>query len=442
MTGDRVKYYLAGIAGVALWSGHAVGEPLEVEPEDGVICTSIASPWHSSSNDDRSIEQVPVPQSYRARFEAVGTCSRMQLVEEDLIDWHLRFGSERSVVPALEYLAQDYLRNQPSPENYLGLLRRAARQVERQNRPIRLLEAFVETRENYVFLATQYQRAAEEFKSRTLLETADRYLGAAVDGAKLFADLESDPRELDNELDLFKTDDLELRSAVLHAQVAPSPETIARAEAVLQLKGKPYYGWLAERFEQGGDFCDLRRVDFSEELEAAKIACDEDYKLQERTVSFFVSRSMLDMADGEERWDPYGGSFESAVRLLEAERYHDSTRCCWLNSEEDLLRLHLAAADAFRRAAGQPHSGGSGSNLFRQALRQLQTAESFARPDEAPARFRRIAESWLNVFGQLEEATEREERGSVRSGEPKLARHAAYLTHTLANLDAIARGAD
>ena len=91
---------------VAIWGGSAAAQPLEAEPDE-VICVSIAARCYGGGDDVRAIEQVPVPQSFRRPFEAVGTCARMQLIEADLITWHLRFGSEHSVVPALDYLARD-----------------------------------------------------------------------------------------------------------------------------------------------------------------------------------------------------------------------------------------------------------------------------------------------------------------------------------------------
>ena len=432
-----------GAALAAVFTAPAVAQSAADELADGVICTSVASPWHGNGDDVRDIERTPIPQSFRERFEAIGTCKRFQLVEDDLIDWHMRFGSEHSVTLALKYLEHDYIRDDPPPERYLDDLRRAGRRVRSENRPIQMLEGFIETREDYVFLATQYLRAAEEFRSPSLLESAERYLAPAIAGGEFLGSLETDPREREHDLDLdtFKTDDLELRSAVLQVQLGASPSAVADAEVTFQSKDRPYYPMLAGVFKHAGDICDFAHGSSDEVEMAAELACDDnDAALQEQTVSLLVTRALLDLAEKTKDLPYRSDEFTSAVRLLEAERFHERSRCCWLSSEEDLLRLHLAAAEAFRGLANLPRRRGSGYGPFFEALEELEAAESLAQPFEAPGRFRRIAESWLAVFEQLEVTMERDERGSVRLEYPVYARRAAYLTHTLANLDTIAQG--
>jgi hypothetical protein len=143
---------------------------------------------------------------------------------------------------------------------------------------------------------------------------------------------------------------------------------------------------------------------------------------------------MLDLVIGA----PANGSDEIALRLLEQERTSGGGRCCGFGNSSDLLRLHLMLFDRHRRAFGEP-VGTSKSDQYedwQQALDQLGRAERMVPPFEAPARFRRIAEEWLMMWGksgELEESAPRELPTSLH-------RHAAYLRRLLPHLDEIAAG--
>jgi hypothetical protein len=98
------------------------GEPAADEDE-GIVCLALAHVWGGSIEDVGRIDAVPVPASFRRQFEA-GGCTRFQLVEQSLINWHLIFGNERSATAALAYVEDGYTAGRPSPGEFRQQLSR------------------------------------------------------------------------------------------------------------------------------------------------------------------------------------------------------------------------------------------------------------------------------------------------------------------------------
>lgn len=449
-------------------AGHAQSGSTTPE-DDEAIC--IGSPrWNPNSTEVQDIEREPIPASFRQVL--LERCAELPFLGMALIDWHLRFGTEQSVRPALNELRQRHLVSRPAPPSYLSELRGAWRAAQGDlrragaitqppglnysvrgrftaaSRPIQRLEALIETRERYLYLARQYLSAAEEFGSLTLLDTAEGLLAPAVAGATFLAPLENQPPVagiLHFNLQTFRADDLEMRAAVLRARLIRTPEAMAQAEIVVQAKARPHYYRLGElAFSGGEDFCDISDGAGDRESVEAACAADED-ALQERVVSYFLARAMLDLvvrpAAVRDSDNP-----ATAMRLLNMERLPDRGRCCYYRSADDLRRLRLAIAESRRRlltgAAPMP-DGYSSTYAWSEALDDLREAERLSRPFEAPARFRRIAEAWLTLWRQGETLFSREDYDPPFSIEsPERNRYATYLRRTLASLDAIAAGTD
>jgi hypothetical protein len=138
--------------------------------------------------------------------------------------------------------------------------------------------------------------------------------------------------------------------------------------------------------------------------------------------------------------------YELALRLLEQERLPDRGRCCYNRAEDDLFRLYLMQADQQRRAiaqAGAGHDWGETQQHLWQALDALEKAERLTTPAEAPARFRRVAQAWLDLWARAGEIGANPGEGMASLTEsPERRRFASYLRQMLAGLDQIAAGAD
>jgi hypothetical protein len=429
-----------------------------VNREDQTICVG-GPEWHPSLDDARAIEATPVPASFRTLFESVEPCGRAALTVHLIVDWHMRFGNERSIAAALAYLERDYMRSLPPPAHHRSELERAWRaagpdltraqtiqQPENleyspryrfmdRSRPIQRFNSLVDAREHYRFLAEQYLRAAEEFGSGALLARAEPYLLALAASESFLEPLEDLPPAaslLHFNLDIFRTDDLRMRTAILKAQLSRSPADIAAAEALLgQMETLPLRSLAEAAFSGGTGFCDIGSD--SNDSQALQQFCEADDDAADRAINFAVNRAALDFLGAR---PPHEHMVDTAVRLLERVRSHDTNRCCYRSEDEDLLRLRLASADFHRRRfADGLERDDTNSGAWWEALTQLREAERLAPPHSAPARFERIARQWLALS-----ETAAGEAHARQASTPQFLRYAAYLRHSLANLDAIRNG--
>jgi hypothetical protein len=236
-----------------------------------------------------------------------------------------------------------------------------------------------------------------------------------------------------------------LRAAVLRARLTRSAGDIARARALIQTKDRPYYQRLAEEaFSGGHDFCDISRdASDREQLEAS---CEEDEDgLQERVVGHLLARAMLDLVADAPETGRGDSSDERALRVLELERLPERGRCCGRRSVDDIVRLRVARAEHYNRlfAAAAARGGpNEASEPWFEALADLQAAERLIVPFEAPQRFRRVAEAWLSLWAQGRAVGERSVDNVRATDSAEKRRYATYLRRQIANLDAIATGAD
>jgi hypothetical protein len=442
--------------------------PAAPPPAEEAICVG-GPQWRASLLDTRQIEAAPVPASYRQLFESRPPCLESDTNQASLVDWHIRFGSEPGIAAALAYIELSYSRDAALIGTYRRELERAwhaalpdLRNAQAMHQPqgldysiqyrftqasrtISRFEALVRVRETYIFLAQQYLRAAEEFGSLALLDKAAHYLQPAVDGGAFLAPLEHQPpvaNLLYFNLHVFRTDDLRMREAVLRAHLTRAPTDLAEAERVLQSVEQPYYRRLAEAaFGSGGGFCDIDHgASGWEELAAA---CNADDEMNEHVVPYWINRAMLGyvLPPAENRRDD-----ELALRLLQEERLPDRGRCCGSRADDDLFRLYLMQADQQRRVfveAAARHDWFETQWHLHQALSALEKAECLTQAAEAPARFQRVAEAWLDLWarGAALRHDSEDGVGSV-AGSPERRRYASYLRQLLAGLDRIAAGSD
>jgi hypothetical protein len=79
--------------------------------------------------------------------------------------------------------------------------------------------------------------------------------------------------------------------------------------------------------------------------------------------------------------------------------------------------------------------------LWRAALQDLEIAERLLGPPHEPQRFKRVAQRWLRLWSLANQFGEDDGRPNPAASDSRR-RYATYLRRMLANLDAIATGAD
>jgi len=434
--------------------------------EEGSIC--VGGPrWQPTLEETRAIEAVPVPTSFDRVFQ--DPCAERSSNDHNLIGWHMRFGSERSAAAAFAHLDSIYMRVMPQPERYVGALQSAwaqalpdlgralkVKQPEHSDfsaqwkfvagsKPIGRLRALLFARESYRFLAFEHIRAAERFHSPVVLGAGERFLSTVASANQFLVPLEaSDPsaRLLALNLQIFRSDELRMRAAVLRAELTRAPRDMAAAEAILVSLEEPIFRTLArEAYGGGPNFCDISpgAPGDAEKIEAA---C-QDGDMRERAEAFWISRGALDLiADRAAKMAERGD--ELAARLLERELASDSGRCCYRSAAEDLLRLRLLQGGHYRRAlrdvAALRESGDAGEPWM-AALNAFRNAEKLAPAVEDPAGFRQAANGWLETW-KLGPALFDPRQSSVNyTDRPDDRRYSAYLQRLLDSLDAIVSGA-
>lgn len=168
----------------------------------GVICVTIARGWAGSSVERAQIKEVPVPRSFRDLFFGE-PCTRFSLVLGSLLDWHFKYGDERSTLAALHFLESELIgefkpdfldefdtiwfnaaedadallergriNNPSASEKQLLVSMKAAFEKVKS---IKKLQAEAKKIDGALFIATEYTRAADLFGSRELLEEARRF---------------------------------------------------------------------------------------------------------------------------------------------------------------------------------------------------------------------------------------------------------------------------
>jgi len=416
------------------------------DDENQTVCVGTPQ-WRPTLAEGVAIEAAPVPSAFRGLYESREPCLEYRYNAQLLAEWHLRFGSERSFAAGLAYAERNLLRRDPPPAGFRAAVHRAWRDeqpvIARGEEPPRL-DALMEARERYVFLATLYLRAAEEFSDRALLDKAETYLRAAAVGPELLTPVREEPafRSIYPNLHIYLADDLEMRAAVLRAALTRAPADIARAESVVQASDRPFFRPLAERaFSGGNDFCDIGSgYGQAEQLEESCRAADESNDLQARVVNQLLSRAMLDLvADKEEATGPDSAG-DIALRLLDLERLPDRGRCCGRPPVDDIVRLRIARAQYFSRRL--MIDGRSSDQNWHSALTDLEAAERLIPPYEAPTRTRRIARAWLALWGRGGSLFSREayDDRDLPTNAPVRQRYASYLRHLLADLETITAG--
>ncbi len=453
-----VSLFAIACAGMAA-PAHA--QDVEPDLEEAIIC--VGGPrWSASADETRRILQDPVPTSLQALVGLPCTYSRS--LGGPLLDWHESFGTEQSAAAALAYVERLALAGLPAADAYLRDLARAwsaalpdlrrAHLVPRPeganysaphrflaSRPrYRALERLINERDTYAWLAETYLKAGERFGSARFQAKAATFADALVSSARFAEPLEDTAPArglLTFNLDPGRGETLQVRAAILRAEISRAPQDISAARALLAALDRPVYARAAMVAYSGGeDFCDISSGWAGvEEVEAA---CRED-GFAARVISYWLARAALDLISDAGPHTPtapdllHQTSFDAATQLLPEQRAVGCLTCPRGGRSNELRRLFMLRAAYHRRQLGLEARGANGDDDHRfDALQSLRSAERLTPAYEMPAQFRSIAEAWLSVW-RLQDASD-------EAPSPAEQRYAAHLQALLAGLPAIERG--
>ena len=474
-----------------------VSQSVWASPADDseIICVAVAHVWGGGTDDIRRIESVPVPESYLRLFNA-GGCTRFQLVEASLVDWHFKFGNERTTTAALAFLEAEYTKGTPPRTRFRGLLENGlkaagppirAREAELQvgktyqqafkalsrDRRVRQLQQLVENHNKYLFLAQNYLRAAEFFGSPALYAKARQFhelvqMGADVLYGPASSGLSDDARNVLGlrNYQLMDMRDLNARMSIMQVWLSRDPPEIDKAQVLINGMFRPVYRDAAEEAYDYHDFCNAAEKSYRSEL---KLACKENDNLNLEVLRFWRNQARLDLikagdpahyrpqrkmrdspseygrigmasqlTPGHNRTPPQSVDF--ALRLHDPDRTgHVSGRCRVGCLSDERVPIYMEWADALLRQAdsigeGKRDTDRQPSQLLGGALLELANASQLVSPPDQPGRFRQVAESYIQIAERLSKID------PYYSRNPSFDRRKAYFRATLARLDAIKLG--
>lgn len=423
---------------------------------------AVAHIWHGTLEDTAQIRSVPAPDSFRRQLEA-GGCTTFSLVNESLVTWHLAFGDEASTAAALSYLEQHFTRRRSIRTD---LAEAVARAVARPGRKADAasLPALVAEAGNYRFLAMEFARAADFFRSPILLEQARAYAAPAL-GVQQFArtqraaaakcakgDTGCTERAvppalaiLDNYIDRQATE-LDLQLAVAGVRVGGSAADFAAARAVFERNEDPGFELAREHaYQHGNDFCDIGDRD---DLREWRETCRDD-NLEGRAITYWRYRALYTLAaqasgnKGLDRLhDEWDG--ETALRLIEGRARAETDgvgRWGWHGDAFAVTDIRLAMAEvqlakARARFAADPRPGRTQAAYDTvYALDRMWLAARYALGPDHPGWLRRIGMRYMETSAWLDTI-----RDKADPPQPDHARRLAWLQTMMPRLDAVARG--
>lgn len=448
----------------------AVAQEPNVSSEDGeVICVGPLTIWLGTPDNVKQIRDNPVPESFRARKS--GRCIE-PFRAQDLVAWHLRFGTEDTAAQALRFIEE---RDGPSEvlvarldRDLDGALTSLAKDIrlEQRKEDSRLdaaqpvgLKSFIsklpsvqaletvkrELHRNLLDRINLYLSAAEIFGSErfaaqarkifTQYDMIERKLLPARDGGRPNLDpFVSQALEYvqDSSSRFLTSMEVELRLAVLEAQLNPDATTIDRARDALRRRHQPAYANARDvAFGGGDDFCDLGDEHFINAWQKEIVeACKNDFAFVNKVMAYGYADAMLAiLTDADQRafgkWD-----WEEYVILHQKEMVSgQGTRNDVTGDHDRVIGLKLALID---RHISQSKAKVRGDRhwSYERAWGLLAELSPLINPAENPVRFRQIAERAIAVDAELQKEDE-----GWRHGNAQLL---AYYRLNLQNLDKLA----
>lgn len=424
------------------------------------ICLPTLRRWNGTVEDVRRITADPVPASYVQVRQSCGGPARA----EDLVGWHLRFGSAETVVKALAFVERRDSEGREPPSAIASGFERRVREAERGERDLARLKReepgrpnqreaegsaalynlsvgaspYVDALVDWLDMAELYLSAAERFSEHSLREAAGRKFApieAVLPRFRLPSNAEVAPERrdmrmrgvfadaktgLDRRIALFR-----LRLALFDATREPTTETYQRLNDLGLATRTPALDQIfAYAFQDGNQLCDI--PDNAPEM--LKEACEDEHDFSDWAMQFKFLEARVGLLRGNEEpaalyiriheQDPNNG-------VWEAQRGDADPRVVALMTGIAELRLQKAL-----RSEGKPDSG-----RVDEALEAFVLTLRLVDPASDPVRFRQIAERTL-------ETDARADRLAQAAGEKRYLRFAAtmaYIRVVLSHLDEIAQ---
>lgn len=455
-------------------------EPIP-ETEDGaddIVCISVLYGFRASLEQTRDIQTTPVPAGF-FRDHPPGSCTSGPL-PEDLIVWHLAFGTEDSALAAVDAIAARSLGGGAKADIRKDLAKAwkiALRDFNKLKKDVardpnnKTLKASLRTAEyglygfmgaanTYALTVSYYLEIADSFASPRALAKAESILAMEMQARAFIAeDVAKDPdpfvkanwKTFEADWNYQPAGATNLRAAVLRARLDGTPETI---DAALKLLTQVYTPAMQEAWRlihERPDNHDICRI--PDRMDVLSEACDATPDFYSENVPRFLYLAAqlelvivanpglypqqlhyYDRTDPTSRPGPF--RVDEMVRWLDAiwsdqwdrrsREWSDLTRFQFTTLQ--LMQADLAAAVETRR----------GKQGYYESVRiMLDNIERRVSPAKAPTIFRRIAERYLALHATELAVTDPD---SIDHFDRNYARTAAYYRHTLDKLDAIAVG--
>lgn len=423
----------------------------------------VARLWSGTAEDIRTIEAIPVPESYSKGLQSCGG----PLWSADLMRWHARFGSEDTAWRAFAFIMRRdaYLLQeaQAAPAAIRKAMKQAslaiARAANAKDRDALNRRALTELNAALqgpigqlgapMGLALQALGAADTFRSARFRSLAAEWIAAIeanrADLAAPGAGPASDPpaaaspsgvlAQLLRDAGLDRSiDNARLQLAVLDAARSLDSDAIARVDALVHKLRTPALDRIEDfAFGAGEDFCDL--PDYADE--AVTAACEGDFSFEREAKSYLLMKAAAALLHGDDL------PAEGYLRLYERDRKGNGdweTR--WLGVDPRILSLKEARAEMLLRKHGLNANGeiAPKANIYniQWGLEKLVEVSRMFSPADDVVRFRRIATRALQVDAHIRAYNRAHEMISF----PTLDRAIAYFRVVLPHLGEIAGATD
>lgn len=467
---SAIKQCLSTIAAVQLVFASPVKARDDVaagaeEAESHTICVAVARRWAGSAREQARILQDPIPQSFVRETETTG-CARWQLMEESLVDWHLRYGDARSTRAAIAFLeplmsepvdpqiaaafvarwnaALDDMRavvSDAKPESVERYLAANGDAIHARD-SIKALLAIQDTLSGYDAIAHEYTRSAEFFLAAELVADA-RPFQEPTYAVATFIEQQQTAGEVEAYLaDLARTRRYgqrmfpvtrEISLAVTSAAIEATPATIEAAGALTRSRyapdGKqaPYPDLETFRQQAYNDDGDACEPDERNSRAGYEDRCEEN-GFEGQALAFWYHRSRLELIahrygiplEPLARHYTRDGTTEGTIDLFMRRAWSEGLRYGEERTGPETVHLLVFEAEALTYSAGNCTTGpdGGGPPVLR-ALERLLWAQSLASPARDPRLHRTVAEAYMSTYDAARRCNARidadQKRGAIVS---------------------------
>lgn len=379
--------------------------------EEGEICLPVMRVWNGTPAEVKAIKETPVPLSFKEGVQACGGPLR----SVDLIDWHLRFGTEETAFAAVNYIADRHAAYRPQVRKAAKEIDRIMAQIADAARRSNSGQEKSEGKQQFVLTGNLYRplailsspleiadvalAAGDRFNSLRLRNLASSWIdeydqfrakivfpGAASAAAKARFDEFTADEDMDT-----KRSELRTRVALFDAQQTGSFEDVANAVLMAQRQRTEGLQAVAEHaFEGGTDFCDL--PDYAPQI--AKDACSTgDFESRAKNLMYLDALATA-----------LNGDYRPAERFLDIygrdEKDNGDWNTRWTGIDPRIVKLKVVLAEArYQSAASEP--GGPNVDEMGYALDELTGVTRLFSPADDPVAFRKIALSALQKNEEL-----------------------------------------